>query len=214
MPEAMGAVSRYELVGTISSAGFSSGHRFVIGRWDESPIGPMVDVMWARPDGTLVLLVDRPEAATFVTAVYPFDLVDVRSISCRLDAVSLEVVAGELHLGMQLGRRWPIPLPRLRRRRLFRPVEALLARILFGVRTAGVSPTGVREWYRADSYRRVVAARAWLSGRSLGSLVRFRPPARFGFSEPPRRAAVVHVRPLLEDPTGRLSEVLRGARSG
>jgi hypothetical protein len=68
----------------------------------------------------------------------------------------------------------------------------------------------VREWYRADGYRRVVAAEASLAGRDLGRLVPFPEPARFGFSEPPRHPAVVRVRPLLEDPAGRLRAVLGG----
>jgi hypothetical protein len=50
----------YELDGTISNVAFASGDRFVVGQWARSPIGPMNDVMWARPDGTRVLLVDRP----------------------------------------------------------------------------------------------------------------------------------------------------------
>jgi hypothetical protein len=198
----------YELVGTISHAGFSSGHRFVVGRWDESPIGPMNDVMWARPDGIRVLLVDRSEVKRFITAVYDFDLVQTVALSCAMDGDTLEVAAGGLRLAVEAGRRWRIPFAGLRRRSEFRPVEALMARIAVGVRTAGVSPTGVWEWYRADQYRRVVAARGSLDGVDLGRLVRFHQPARFGFSEPPRSPAVVRVRPLLEDRSGRLTAAL------
>jgi hypothetical protein len=199
---------RYELAGTIGNVGFSSGHRFVVGRWDESPVGPMNDVMWARPDGVRILLVDRREASEFITAVYRFDAVRVTPLSCRMDGSVLEVTAGDLHITMRAGKRWPIPLGRLRRRAVFRPLERLLARALLGVHTFGVSPTGVREWYRADQYRRVVAAEASLAGRDLGHLVPFHEPARFGFSEPPRHPAIVRVRPLLEDPSGGLGAVL------
>ncbi len=200
---------RYELAGTISNAGFSSGHRFVVGCWEQSPVGPMNDVMWARPDGVRVLLVDRWEAGEFITAVYRFDAVAVMPLSCRTDGAVLEVAAGDLHITMRAGRRWPIPLGRLRRRLAFRPLEGLLARALLGVRTFGVSPTGVREWYRADQYRRVVAAEASLAGRDLGRLVPFHEPAGFGFSEPPRRPSMVRVRPILSDPSGRLDQALR-----
>ncbi|HEV2069965.1 MAG TPA: hypothetical protein VGR26_09240, partial [Acidimicrobiales bacterium] len=196
-----------ELHGTIASAGFSSGHRFVVGHWDESPIGPLDDVMWAWPDGTRMLLVDRREAAELITAVYRFDIVEVVALTCRMDGALLRVTAGELGLSMRGGRPWRIPLSRLRSRVQVRPLERLVARGLLGVRTWGISPTGVSEWYRADEYRRVVSAEACLDHQDLGAVGRFHEPARFGFSEPPRRPSMVRVRPLLHDPSGRLAEV-------
>ena len=199
-----------ELDGTISNVAFASGDRFVIGQWARSPIGPMNDVMWARPDGTRVLLVDRPEAQRFITAVYRFDAVSVTEIRCTASPNMVEVSAGTVELMLRTGRHWPIPLARLRRLTLFRAVEAALARLLLGVRTYGVSPTGVHEWYRADGYRRVVSAEGSVDGRPLGALVRFHPAAGFGFSEPPRRAAVVRVKPRLDDPGGRIREALEG----
>ena len=79
-----------------------------------------------------------------------------------------------------------------------RYVEGPIARATMGVRTYGTSPTGVREWYRADAYRRLVAATGSVDGRDLGAMAPVDPPARFGFSEPPRRPSWVEVRPLLE----------------
>lgn len=203
-----------ELSGTIASAGFSSGDRLVVGHWVESPIGPFDDVMWARPDGTRLLLADRRKAAQLITAVYRFDTVEVLPMRCHMDRAVLLVTAGELRISMRGGRRWPIPLSRLRGRVQFRPLEGLLARALLGVRTWGVSPTGVREWYRADEYRRVVAAEASVDGRDLGRIRRFHEPARFGFSEPPRRPSMVRVRPLLHDPSGALAKVVDGGLEG
>ncbi len=197
-----------ELRGTIASAGFSSGHRFVVGHWEESPIGPMDDVMWASPDGRRALLVDRPEAAELITAVYRFDTVDVVPLKCCLDDALLSVTAGELRITMRGGKRWRIPLVAVRSRTQVRQLERLLAGVLLGVRTWGVSPTGVQEWYRADTYRRVVAAEASLDGRDLGRVGTFHQPAGFGFSEPPRRPAMVEVRPWLHDPTGHLAKVV------
>lgn len=200
--------SSCELSGTIASVGFSSGHRFVVGHWEESPIGPLDDLMWARPDGLRTLLVPGTEAADLITAVYLFDRVDVVPVNCLMDGALLAVTAGGLRLTMRGGRRWPIPLSRLRSQAAGHRVERLVARGLLGVRTRGVSPTGVLEWYRADEYRRVVAAEASLEGRDLGHARRFHQPARFGFSEPPRHPSMVRVRPLLHDPSGRLAKVV------
>ncbi|MDP9420284.1 MAG: hypothetical protein M3P53_09090 [Actinomycetota bacterium] len=207
------ATSVCELDGVIASAGFSSNHRFVVGHWDQSPLGPMDDVMWARPDGERVLIVDRPATGAFITSVYRFDRVEVLPLSVRTDVDTLLVTAGELRLALRAGRTWRIPFRRLRSRTSLRPIERLVARILLDVRTLGTSPTGVREWYRASEYRPVVAAEAALAGHDLGPLTRFPQPARFGFSEPPRRPAIVRARPRLEDPSGRLGDVLREVRS-
>jgi hypothetical protein len=139
----------------------------------------------------------------------------VVALRWREEATMIDLAARDLHLRMHVGRHLPIPLPRLRRRTAVRPFEWILARVLLGVRTSGVSPTGVAEWYRADGYRRVRTARGAWAGRDLGRLVPFPEPARFGFSEPPRRPAVVSVRPRLEDRSGHLAAVLgrRGAPS-
>ena len=120
----------------------------------------------------------------------------------------LTVEAGPVHLDLRLGRWWPIPAAALRRRAVIRPLERVLARLLFGVHTVGISPTGVGEWFRADRYRRVIEARATLDGVDLGRLTRFHAPVRFGFTEPPRSPAVVSVAPLLEDRTGQLAVTL------
>jgi hypothetical protein len=38
--------------GRITSCGFDSGDRIVIGMWESSPFGRFADIMWAKPDGT------------------------------------------------------------------------------------------------------------------------------------------------------------------
>lgn len=205
-------LSRYELTGTISNVAFSSGHRFVVGHWKSSPVGPLNDVMWAQPDGTRILLVDRHEAGAFITAIYHFDAVTITQISWASHDSVINVVAGDVRLVLRLGRRWPIPLAALRRVPLVRPVEQAAARALLGVRTYGVSPTGVREWYRADRYQPIRSADGWIRDHHLGRLVPFHAPARFGFSEPPRRPAVVGVRPRLDDPHDRIRSALALSR--
>ncbi|CAN5841910.1 hypothetical protein BH24ACT3_BH24ACT3_03110 [soil metagenome] len=86
-----------------------------------------------------------------------------------------------------------------------------MAAATLGVRTYGTGPTGVREWYRADAWRRVRTGWAAVAGTDLGPVTTLHPPVRFGFSEPPRRPSIVSVRPLLEDPSGRLAAVVRDA---
>lgn len=193
-----------ELAGHIASAAFTSGHRFVIGLWDESPLGPMCDVMWAQPGGQRVLLVGRQDVGELISAVYRFDRVDHVPLEARWDGPTLRVHAGHLMLTLRPGRVWPIPLAGLRRRPAARWIEAPLARLLLGVRTYGTSPTGIFEWYRADQYRAVVEGRAALDGTDLGPLCRFDRPTSFGFSEPPRQPSIVRVRPLLVDPRASL----------
>jgi len=167
----------------------------------------MADVMWAKPDGERVLLVGRPEVGDFISAVYRFDRVEQVPLDYRWDGPVLRVDGGALVLTMRTGRAWTIPLPRLRSLPAARWIEAPVARRLLGVRSFGISPMGVFEWYRADQYRAVVEGRASLAGTDLGSLSPFSSPTGFGFSEPPRRPSVVRVRPMLIDPTGSLERL-------
>ena len=44
--------------GRITSCGFDSGDRIVIGMWESSPFGSFADIMWAKPDGTKRKLLD------------------------------------------------------------------------------------------------------------------------------------------------------------
>ena len=163
--------------------------------------------MWGTPGGGRVLLAPSEAAARFVSAVYAFDRVDVVDLDAGLAGTELDVAAGPVRLHLRAGPGWRLPLGRVRPAWLTRWVEGPLAWRLLGVRTYGVSPTGVREWYRADEYRPVVEARASVSGRDLGPLLRRWAPAGFGFTEPPRSPAMVRVRPVLEDPLGRLTGV-------
>ncbi len=170
----------------------------------------MRDVMWARPDGERVLLVDRSDAGRFISAVYGFDRIEQVVITGGAGDRWLRVSAGMLELDLRAGRGWRLPFGRLRRPWVTRWIEGPIAKAVMGVETYGVSPTGVREWYRADEYRPLVGATAMVEGLDLGPLVAFASPAGFGFSEPPRRPAMVKVRPLLHDPTGRLDAMLLG----
>ncbi len=185
----------------------------MLGHWAESPIGPVDDLMWATADGRRRLLVATPTAARFVSAVYGFDETVVTPLRVRGWSRGVAVHAPDLRLEVHLrAARWGVRVPVLRPPRFTRWIEAPIARRLLGVRTWGVSPTGVQEWYQATSYRRLVGGWASLEGRDLGPLGPLEPPVRFGFSEPPRRPTVVGVRPVLHDPSGRLEEALGRGR--
>lgn len=207
-------MTRYEFEGSICSAAFASGDRFVVGHWHTSPLGAVTDVMWARPGGERVLLAPTPEVADFVGRVYGFDRVEVAEVSITFDGRRLVLRAGEVGLDMQGGPGWRVPLARLRPPWFTRWVETWIAWPLLGVRTYGVSRTGVRQWYRAEEYRPVVEARATLGGTDLGALRRFDMPVGFGFSGPPRRPSMVKLRSLIVDPRRPLDGVVRWPHGG
>ncbi len=188
---------RFELRGVVSSVGFASGDRFVIGHWISSPIGAFTDLMWATPDGVRHLCVPSPRALAFVSGIYAFDTAAVTSLTATVTASSVEVRAGDIEVELHAGRARPIPFSMVPG--VTRWIQDPIARLTMGVRTYGKSPHGVREWYRADSYRLVQRASASVDGVDLGPLaLRIDPPVRFGFSEPPRRPSMVWLRPLLE----------------
>lgn len=190
---------RVDLRGTIISSGFVSGDRVVVGRWVESPVGPITDVMWAAPDGSRTLYAPTAAAAEFITGVYRFDEVAVMGFDVTESDDALHVGFGGRRLLFTARRGIPIPF---RRPAAFtRWVEGPVARRVLGVATYGTSPTGVEEWYRADRWRPLRSAAATVDGRSLGVMSTVEPPCRFGFSEPPRRPSWVDVRPLLVYPS-------------
>lgn len=192
--------------GVIAGTGFASGDRVVVGHWTSSPIGPFSDVMWARPSGERILYTADDRASRFITAVYEFDRVQVGPLAVTGDDRALEVRGPDLHLRLRGG--WARRIPGPRPAWVTRYVEAPVARALMGVRTFGVSPTGVREWYRASAWRWLEMAEGERDGHDLGPMAPVEPPAGFGFSEPPRRPSITAVRPLLQDPTGQLDAVL------
>lgn len=188
---------RFELRGVVSSVGFESGDRFVIGHWLSSPIGAFTDLMWASPDGTRHLRVPSARSLAFVSGIYAFDHAAVEPVVATVTPASVEVDAGDVGIQLTGGLARPIPFSGVPG--VTRWVQDPIARVTMGVRTYGKSPTGVREWYRAQMYRRVRTASGSVDGRDLGLLApRIDPPVRFGFSEPPRRPSMVWLRPLLE----------------
>jgi hypothetical protein len=188
------------MAGTISSTGFASGDRFVVGAWERSPIGPTVDVMWARPDGERVLLAPDESTVDFVESVYGFDRAEVVDLHAIASPVAVELRAVGLAEGeLRLHLRARGPALRLPPRPLWftRWVERPVARAAMGVLTWGTSPTGVQEWYQARACRFLDTATGSLDGRDLGPMAPLRPACGFGFSESPPWPSIVEVRPTL-----------------
>lgn len=198
---------RHELRGVIAGVAFASGDRLVVGHWAASPIGPFSDVMWADAAGLRTLWVADEATGRYIEAVYGFDRVEVADLSVRGDDRALTASTSGWRLELTTARRGPV-VPVRRPAWVTRWVEGPIARALKGVRTYGVSPTGVREWYRADGWRRITSAALTVAGEGRGELVAFAPPAGFGFSEPPRTPTLTRVRPLLVDPSGALDRLV------
>jgi hypothetical protein len=187
-------------VGEIAGLGTASGHRFVIGRWVESPYGAFADVMHESPQGHRTLRAPSTTVADFVAATYRFDEVVVAPVVATRAGGALVVSTGDLHLRLTAGGRtaigWclrAVPRP-VARSPLWSTLVDPIARVaMSGVRTRGTAGNGRREWYGATDQHRLDAVDAVLDGRDLGMLTDVWPPVRFGFSSTPRRPSVVSV---------------------
>ncbi len=193
-------MSRVVVRGTISAAGFSSGDRFVIGHWPESPIGPMGDVMWGTPDGRRILLAPSDEVVDFVSAIYMFDEVRVGDLRTASDGRTTTATGCGVDVALTGGPKTPIPFPRPLA--ITRFIERPIARALMGVETWGTSSKGATEWYQSRGWRWVADGRAAVDGTDLGPMGPVEPALEVGFSEPPARPSIVDVRVTIDLPAG------------
>ncbi len=184
--------------GSISSAGFAGGNRFVVGHWERSPIGPFGDVMWGTPDGQRILLAGNQKVADFVTSIYNFDDVRIGDLQTESDGrvTTVEGLGLNLHLSGGIARVIPFSRPLS----FTRFVERPLAKFLMGVETFGTSSRGVSEWYQAKQWRWVKSGTAVLDGNNLGGLSNFSQPIEVGFSEPPTKPAIVSLQVAIRFP--------------
>lgn len=205
--------------GCIAAGAFATGEVAVVGCWRSSPIGPVVDVMWVRPDGERVLLAPSVAARELIAGLYAFDRTEVVSLRGGWDGSAVAVEAGPLRVRLLGGPRdWRSLLfaarPRaLRRRpawlsledRLARPCVGRLIGGAQGVRATGRTPGGPREWYSVEDYRRVVSGSMMVDGRDAGPLRTLPADLRLGPSAFPTLPAIVHVATLVErtDPSVR-----------
>ena len=96
--------------GRITSTGFSTGHRIVIGDWSESILGDFTNVMWAKPDGTRVLLSPSAKHAEYVSKIYTFEEVRIVDFEVKRGKREIFVSADALSIRIRWGISLIIPL--------------------------------------------------------------------------------------------------------
>ena len=185
----------WTMKGLVAAATFASGDGFVLGSWDDTPIGASAEVRWTRPDGSRRLLTTDESSARLFGALYDIDDVEIAPVRASGSDRWAEVVAGPVEVQLQATRGWR--MPSRRPRFLTQLVEDPLARAVLGARAYLATPAGIRAWYRADVVRRVIAGWATVDGRDLGSL-RGKP-------------WIAAARPAFEDASGRLDDIIRAA---
>ena len=182
--------------GRISSSGFSSGDRIVVGDWEKSPLGPFTNVMWAKPDGTRILLSPTQEHADYVSKLYNFEEVQVVPIDVNRQHRGIGIVAGPLNISFRWKRGIGIPFGRPRW--FISTIEQWVAGIVFGTKTHGRTCNGLREWYCIYNLSTIKYAEASCDGIDLGPCSKFESDACFGFSEPPKKPSSVRLRSMIE----------------
>lgn len=183
-------------VGRITSTGFSSGDRIVIGDWRDSPLGSFTNLMWAKPDGTRVLLSPTKRHASYVSELYTFEEVQVTEISVERGRRGVSFHGGGLSIKITWGA--PFPIPFWRPLWFISSFEAFFGKILFGTITHGITKNGRKEWYSVRSLSRVLKVEASFDGNDLGKKSDFKIDACFGFSEPPSIPASVTLKSYIE----------------
>ena len=178
--------------GRITSSGFESGDRIVVGAWKESPFGEFTDIMWAKKDGTRKLIAPTKEVADYVDAMYSFDEIIIQGIEVTQQDRSLTVTCDSMKLDFEWNRGWPIPF----KRSLFfiATVELLFAKLFFGTQTHGVTKNQRKEWYAIDRVSKLTKASATIDGNDAGELRPLSEPCKFGFSEAPKKPSSCEVR--------------------
>ena len=201
-----------QFVGHIASLGTTSGVRIVIGMWGESPYGAFTDVMVQSAEGTRTLLAPTSAIADYVSGAYSFDIVRTVPLTVSMGEDSLALDAGPLSVRAELGEATVvgrvlglIPVMIATHPRWLTAINPISRIIMPGVRTAGTTKDGRRQFYGVTGARVITAATASWAGDPLGELTSVRPRVRFGFSSVPKKPQVVDVMttvlPLAESPS-------------
>ena len=154
--------------------------------------------MWGTPDGEKILVAGNEQVADFVSAIYDFDRIQIENLHTSSDGKRTEAKAHNLEieiLGGLVGGILPArPLA------FTKYIENPFANLLMGVKTYGTSSRGVEEWYQAKRWRWVKDGSVKLNGVNLESRSKFTEPIRVGFSEPPRKSAIVEIHVSIKSP--------------
>ena len=184
-------------VGRITSCGFTSGDRLVIGHWKESPFGSFSDIMWAKPDGTKILIAPNQEIGDYISSMYEFDDIKIEEIRIEENTNQIRVETLEINCNFE----WRNGISFLIKRRplwFVSSVEYLVGWLIFGTKTHGKTKNGKKEWYAVDRLSKLINAKAEINGEDLGEYTSFYPKANFGFSDPPKMPSSVLVRSHIE----------------
>ena len=100
--------------GRVISSGFQTGDMLVIGDWNDSPHGSFTNLMWAKPDGTRVLIAPSKELGDFVSSLYSFEEVIVSAMEIERTKNSIEVNCDLGRVFMQWGMNLPLLFSRPR----------------------------------------------------------------------------------------------------
>jgi hypothetical protein len=193
--------------GRIMGVGTTSGVRFVVGMWDQSPFGAFTDVFVEQPDGSSVLLAPDEIVAAYVSGTYRFDTVSVVDIDARRTARGLELDAGPLRASIDVGSISPlgrvlriVPKPIARDPRWLSVIDPVARLVAPGAGTAGTAGAGRREYYGVTGAHDVTGVSGSWAGEPLGSLAPLDPPVAFGFASMPRVPQVVDVETTIREP--------------
>jgi hypothetical protein len=183
--------------GRITSCGFDSGDRIVIGLWEKSPFGSFADIMWARPDGTKILIAPNEKIGEYIDSLYEFDEIRIEEI--KIQRNRKEIIFNCTDIQCQFN--WGNEISFLVKRRplwFVSTIEYFFGWLIFRTKTHGKTKNGRKEWYVVDKISRLKKAKAKISGKDLGRYTKFSPKANFGFSDPPKMPASVIVRSHIE----------------
>jgi len=182
--------------GRITSSGFASGDRIVIGDWQESILGSFTNLMWAKSDGTKVLLSPSEKHAELVSKLYNFEEVNIVEFKVERGRKSISVSAGDLHIEATWGMTWRIPFWRPLWFTAF--IEGFFGKILFGTKTHGRTKNNRKAWYSVRSISKLIQASAKFGNENLGESRKFVATACFGFSEPPAKPSSVTLKTYIK----------------
>ena len=183
--------------GRITSCGFDSGDRIVIGIWDESPFGSFSDIMWAKPNGEKILNAPNKKIGDYINSLYDFDEIKIDEINIEKSHKQITFNTSDIECRFE----WGVEIPFLIKNRplwFVSTVEYFFGWLIFRTKTHGRTKNGRREWYVVDKISRLKNAEAKISGNKLGKYTNFYPKANFGFSDPPSMPASVQVRSHIE----------------